>query len=31
MTPATIQQAHNNAKQAKRRRHIPLRVDVLAQ
>lgn len=31
MMPATIQQAHNNAKQAKRRRHIPLRVDVLAQ
>lgn len=31
MTPATIQQTHNNAKQAKRRRHIPLRVDVLAQ
>lgn len=31
MTPVTIQQAHNNAKQAKRRRHIPLRVDVLAQ
>ena len=31
MTPATIQQAHNNAKQAKRRRHIPLRVDVPAQ
>ena len=31
MTPATIQQAHNNAKAARRQRHIPLRVDVLAQ
>ena len=25
MTPATIQQAHNNTKQAKRLRHVPLR------